>query len=233
MSEAPGPPGQPDLGWWWTAPFDPLTEFMSQLRECLCGELARAGRPVCDCAEYAGDEPAPADNCACSCTVIVTGPDGSEREIAGQGQAWVRLEEMPGQSYNRRSARTLGQPGAFDGCATLHPRNVIVELGVYRCISTPANDGTPPSEAQRTADARSYYADLNVLWRVFECCPVLMAEEMHPQADTAGPIGPDGGCFGTRMRFWLELPAEGPPNPDPGPEPEPAMGFAPHPPEIG
>lgn len=210
---------------WITTPYDPITPFMNAVEECLCTELVRAGRPVVSCGQYAGDQPAPADDCACTDTILVEDPNGGGTvEMEAWGQARVRLEYLPGQSYNRRSARQLGTPGGL-GCETGTPWIFVVSMEVHRCISTPADNGRPPTVQQQRADALEWYADVAVLRRVFDCCPVIVGAEL----DRAEPLGPEGGCLGAVLRFWIEFPLDQPPEPDPPPDLPPGMGFGPRP----
>lgn len=210
----PGEPGKPRL-LWLTDLFDPLTGFMDAFHECVCREFALAGRPVCDCAQYGGESPPPADDCACDCLVTVVHPDsGDEVEMRARGQAWVRLVQVPGESYNRRSSSSAGTSSGWGGCVSGQPFRVIVEAGVYRCVSTPADDGQPPGEQQRTSDARELHRDVAVLWRIWECCEVLRTYGSSPELDRIEPLGPSGGCVGATMRLWLSIDT---------PEPEPEV----------
>lgn len=218
MSDQPDAPGAPRMAWL-TAVHNPITPFMRQLTDCVCRGFATAGRPVCVCSRYAGDGPAPADDCTCQCTVLVEDPGGGGTvQLAGQGQAWVRWQEMAGQSYNRRSARTLGNRTGWGACETEQPWYLIVEYGVYRCVSTPSDSGRPPSEQQQTADAEAADQDLAILRHIFDCCPVLAERAPDRQLDRAEPVGPEGGCFGVRLSFWTELI-------EPSPESDPDLGF--------
>lgn len=213
MSEAaPGPPGTPGL-LWLSDVYDPLTPFMDDLWTCVCRTFALAGRAVCHCHQYGGDSPPPADDCACKCLITVVDPDtGNEVEMRASGQAWVRLVQVAGESYNRRSSGAAGGSRGWGACVTDTPFRVIVEVGVYRCVAVPQDNGQPPTVEERTADARQLHADVAVLWRIRQCCPVLVGAEL----DRIEPMGPAGGCAGASMRLWLELddPATMPPDPD-------------------
>lgn len=96
----------------------------------------------------------------------------------------------------------------------MQPFRVIVEVGVYRCVSVPDDQGRPPTAEERIADARSLHRDVAVLWRIFQCCEVLQRQAESPELDRIEPLGPAGGCVGVAMRLWLELAS---PEPDPDP----------------
>lgn len=215
MTEPPGPPGQPSMVWL-TNVYDPVTPFMDGLHDCVCREFALAGRAVCHCAQYAGDSPPPFDDCACDCSVTVVDPEtGQEVQTSGRGQAWTRLVEVPGESYNRRLASTSGSATGWGACVTEQPFRLIFEVGVARCISVPDNQGYPPSEQDQIRDARELHRDIAVLWRIFECCEVMRRHGASPELDRIEPLGPAGGCVGATMRIWLELPSPEPEQPEP------------------
>lgn len=151
---------------------------------CLCGMLAQAGRPVCAdaCCLVPGDGPPPADRCDCTC-------------VGGAGQAWVRwVESEPVQAPGGRAVRR--------GCTPLRTVKII-EAGVYRCVASPGDDGSPPSCEARRRDALGLVWDQRLLLDTFACCHVL--ERTPKELRRVVPTAVRGGCAGVVIQFAVEV----------------------------
>lgn len=158
-------------------PLDRLSELAVALSGCLCGELTKAGRPVCFCGLYHGQTQPPADFCDCTCET-------------GQGQAWVRLV--------RTVPYGLSQGGGMCG----YGWSAVFEIGVYRCVEVPS-DGKPDDATGMSRDALAGWADAAVLRRTVACCEALRDQDVTP--GSWFPLGPSGGCAGGYMTVEVSL----------------------------
>ncbi|MBP2703524.1 hypothetical protein JOL79_06890 [Microbispora sp. RL4-1S] len=160
----------------------PLAEA---LLACLCAELDdTVAGPVCVCCLAPGPEPA--DCCTCP---------------GGEGRAWVRVTRIFPTSA--RFPLPAVDPGR---CATDGSYAVELELGVYRCVATIDDDGTPPSCDQRTADAVKLLDDAAAMRRAVSCC-FPRTELGRGRAVVVGewrPIAPEGGCAGGALLVTVE-----------------------------
>lgn len=161
-----------------------LGPILDRFRACLCGELAAGGRPVCNecgCCFYPGDSMPPATACDCH--------DG------GQGQAWVRIVRWDEQQTgNRQDMRR---------CQQMRLR-VVLEAGVYRCVSVVGADGqSPPNCEQRDADFWGLLHDAFMLRRAVACCEALRGHGL--EVFQAAPTGVRGGCAGQRIEFAIDV----------------------------
>jgi hypothetical protein len=104
------------------------------------------------------------------------------------GMAWVRLIAV-------YPSTVVGTPNELPGnCSSLIGMDV--ELGIMRCISQPADDGTPPDPADLQADAALQVADLMALRKAAFCC----GNEKDLVLGAYTPVGPVGGLAGG---FWV------------------------------
>lgn len=161
--------------------YDPITPIALGLMGCLCNAFADAGRPVCRCTLYHGQDPPPMDLCDCECSPGVS------------GQAWVRVDGInPSDSGN-------GDPcgGRLLGAM------LSLEVGVYRCIAVPDDRGVPPSGDEQMTDALEAYQDAAVLRHAVACCEAL--EDRVVQVGRWQPMGPAGGCAGSRWDVSVML----------------------------
>lgn len=146
---------------------------LTLLAECLCRELAEAGRPeTCFCGVIGGAI-APLDFCG-------------ECDSGACGQAWVRLSSMSEVQF------TVDTGGVGPStCAT--PLEATVEVGVTRCAPTMDSEGNPPSMAEQLAAAEAQTADMMAALRAIRCC---YDGEGEMTVESWTPIGPDGICMG-------------------------------------
>lgn len=150
--------------------------------ECVCAELAAAGRPACACCLVWGDTVPPADFCDCDCN-------------GGHGQAWVRVARWDpplGADLNTRRR-----------CTPWRAR-VWIEAGVYRCVPAVAEDGvSAPTCQDRTDSAWGLIADAAALRRAAACCAAL--EGFYPELLQEEPTGVRGGCAGVALQFTIDV----------------------------
>lgn len=139
---------------------------LQALVACACAQLAMAPRgPVCHCCVVWGDQPPPADVCACECVVD---------DVPGSGQAWTRLVSA-----------TASRCGVEWG--------VEIEIGVLRCVTVPDDmTGMVPCVSAE-ADAVAMAADMQALIRAARCCPtvtprVVSAHPVGPSGGCAGSV---------------------------------------------
>lgn len=148
------------------------------LQQCVAYQLGFIGRPVCYFPIYWHSQNPPADSCDCTCD-----DDG------GQGQAWVRLVRLEGNS---------SMSSRFVNCANgVH--DLTVELGVYRCSPAPTDRNGVP-EAEETAHAAGMYRDAEALRRALRCCTQLQKRGVEPVLREESAIGPSGACVGVRLQ---------------------------------
>lgn len=106
------------------------------------------------------------------------------------GQLWGRVVRVSGRT----------KPGSgFNACAILF-WEVVLAVGVIRCVAVSAEDGTAPSDEAITADAWQFLSDLAAIQEALAC-----------RVDLAGvgdftPLGPQGGCAGGEWQFTVRVP---------------------------
>lgn len=160
----------------------------TRLLTCLCEKLAAAGRPVCACHHFGGEEPPVGDRC-------------SKNDAGQNGQAWVR----------RVGSQLVAEADeiTFEGapCGAGANWSSQIELGVYRCISAvpDENGGAPPPE-NYDADRELLAADRASLAEVLCCWPLAGTAPPDFEFDLGGiaitraeitPTGPSGSCAGS------------------------------------
>jgi hypothetical protein len=160
-----------------------LGPILNAFHACLCAYFVKAGRPVCQCALVPGNSAPPADRCDCAC------------DNGGAGQAWVRwVRDTPylatGATQNRRQ------------CVQFRTRKII-EAGVYRCVSGPGEDGTPPDVDARERDAWGLIYDRNILRSAVACCPVFRGKQLD--LVSLEPTAVKGNCAGVVLQFSLDV----------------------------
>jgi hypothetical protein len=89
------------------------------------------------------------------------------------------------------------------------------EVEVIRCAPVPANDGTAPSAELLDASAREIDIDGRAVYDALRCCiqdRIKNWQALDEQAgfegyvDSQAPVGPEGGCAGTRTVVVLGIP---------------------------
>jgi hypothetical protein len=162
-----------------------LGPMLNQLQVCVCFTLAQAGRGVCtDCSIVPGDGRPPADRCDCSCD-------------RGQGQAWVRwVRDQPVIPYTGSSSGQLRR-----NCQEFRTQKVI-EVGVYRCVSGPDDQGNPPSVEARERDALGLIWDRRLIKQAVACCQALKRKPVTVLA--LEPTTLKGNCAGVVMQFAVD-----------------------------
>jgi len=149
-----------------------VMDRLERLAECLCAQIIEDALPnVCFCGVVGGEQ-----------TVLdYAGQDCGDR----CGMAWVRLITM-------YPSVTLGEPSIeADNCGKL--LGFDVEVGIVRCVSTPDEDGNPPTAAEVLADAELQVADALTMRRAILCC-VTTSKDIRLGVYT--PVGPSGGLGG-------------------------------------
>ncbi|MFE7963415.1 hypothetical protein ACFU0X_10230 [Streptomyces cellulosae] len=161
-----------------------LGPLLNQLQTCVCFTLAEAGRGVCtQCSIVPGDSRPPADRCDCACG-------------QGQGQAWVRwVRDEPVMV-----ARNTG-PGSRRGCQQWRTFKVI-EVGVYRCVSGPDDQGNPPSPEARERDALGLIWDRRLLVKGISCCAAL--KNRRVELLSLEPTAVKGNCAGVVVQLSVD-----------------------------
>ncbi|MGW7504394.1 hypothetical protein ACWGIR_23075 [Streptomyces albidoflavus] len=162
-----------------------LGPLLNQLQTCVCFTLAEAGRGVCtQCSIVPGDSRPPADRCDCACG-------------QGQGQAWVRW--VRDQPVNERSDRGGYMRRRCQGWRTLK----VVEVGIYRCVSGPDEQGGPPSVEAREQDALGLILDRRLLAKAVSCCSALKGRSV--ELLSLEPTAVKGGCAGVVMQVSVDI----------------------------
>lgn len=151
-----------------------VQEKLEQIAACVCAQIEVDGLPAtCFCGILPGAEIALDHVGDCAEGVC--------------GMAWVRLIAV-------YPSTIVGQPNESpNNCSSLIGMDV--ELGIVRCASMPADDGTPPSAADLQADAALQVADLMALRKAVFCC----GNEKDLVLGAYTPVGPAGGAVGG---FW-------------------------------
>lgn len=168
-----------------------MEDLMAGLASCLCRVLVEAGRPACCCMWFEGDHRPPMDRCDCECP-----RDEAGAVPPGQGVAWVR-------EVSRNNIANPAQPrrGFGSDCAVPSSRwRLTLEMGVYRCIPTGDEEG--PTCGERTNAAADGAWDAALLEYALRCCEALDGRQVVMQ--TAGPVGPVGGCVGRVLTFTAD-----------------------------
>lgn len=126
-----------------------VQDTLEQLAACLCAQIITDGSPgVCFCGLVPGE--------AVALDYLGDCPDGL------CGMAWTRL-------ITAYPATILGTPSLEPGNCAIG-LGLDIELGIARCASMPATDGTPPSDAQLLADTQQQVADMETMRRAVLCC---------------------------------------------------------------
>jgi hypothetical protein len=76
---------------------------------------------------------------------------------------------------------------------------IVVNVEVVRCAPTYDANGNPPSSAALLASARETNVDARAIWTSVLCCLRLRKDEWSAIVNQQAPIGPQGGCVGSRL----------------------------------
>lgn len=142
--------------------------------------FTRAGFEVCECCLRHQADLLPMDGCGCPC------PDQSK-----DGHLWGRVQSISPQDA---SGTGLGLISA-DNCPS-GTLNVVMEIGVHRCIALTEDGSAPPCDVL-SQEAYDFLADEELLRMAVFCCNVEdLPGEYQLRADAWRPVGPAGGCAG-------------------------------------
>lgn len=126
--------------------------------------------------------------------VIQPGAEVAWDQCDCDGQAWARIITV---TTPEMRVKASGLPCGVSWW------NVLMAVGVLRCVSPMADDGEPPSAAAVSADGGRFTADLSNLLQAVGCAP-------RTQSIVEGvPLGPQGGCAGSEVRFMVRVPVCG------------------------
>lgn len=160
---------------------NPFRPVALAVRDCLCNAFDAFNRPVCQCNLFHGEQPPPMDLCDCECSPGVS------------GQAWVRVALLDPSGHVSAGRCGGGLMGA----------RLVVELGVYRCVAVPDDQGRPPDGGEQAADTLDAFDDASVLLHAALCCGEL--EDRGAVLGQWEPMGPAGGCAGSRLPVFVNL----------------------------
>jgi hypothetical protein len=122
------------------------------------------------------------------------------------GQLWGRVVLIqPGPIQPKGNGLPCGIPWF----------NVVLGLGIIRCVASVSDKGKVPSASAITDDGAQMLLDLATLQEVMLCT----GYTTNVLAWT--PLGPEGGCAGGEWTFTIRVMACGCPNPYPPAEAEP------------
>jgi hypothetical protein len=158
-----------------------LVEVMNDLVTCLCDGLKDAGLP---------------DTCFCG---VVPG-EVAAQEYTGScddacGMAWVRLTA----AYPSNSP---GIPFETTGNCVV-PLGADIEMGVTRCMTIGAEDGSPPTQDELGEATALQIMDMLAMRSAVLCCPSLTAKDYILGPYT--PFGPQGGLVGGTWQVSVGL----------------------------
>ncbi|QGJ92696.1 hypothetical protein QDA04_gp26 [Microbacterium phage Megan] len=105
------------------------------------------------------------------------------------GQGWARLVS---------ATPTYSTPKA-NGIPCVVRWDVQFAVGVLRCVAGPTNKGSLPTGAQITADGVRFAEDMLALMSAIEC------DQYVYRVLEAVPLGPQGGCAGSEVRFTVRV----------------------------
>lgn len=155
--------------------------LVKTILECLCTQLADAGRAVCCCAWRRRDRALMPMACECTCP-------------GGQGVAWVRIAQ-------RRFDRVVSRSPGFDGkaCAINFIEEWTLEVGVARCWPEGKDGLTCEQETEAAADGAW---DEDLILQALLCCKPLQRYNILPtQMQT---LGPQGGCVASYVNIIVQ-----------------------------
>ena len=111
-------------------------------------------------------------------------------EACGGGQLWGRVVTI---------APFVGtQPRSSSPCGVLY-WNVVLAIGLIRCVASLKSDGSPPAPSELSADGLQMVRDLQAIQQVILC---------HPQVASIQnwlPSGPQGAYAGGEWTFTVRV----------------------------
>lgn len=147
-----------------------LSSQLEDLATCLCAEVG--GDTMCYCGVIVGDD-----------IYDLSGVGGDCEDACGQ--AWVRVTD----SF---MASTLGVQDVDGGNCGLE-MNVVVEVGVLRCLRIPEK-GEANTAEEMVAAFEQQQSDMLAIRRALLCCDSIDSQDVI--LGTFAPIGPQGGLYG-------------------------------------
>jgi hypothetical protein len=153
-----------------TVPYDnPVFTVLTDILDCLCSTISTDGLPTpCVCTVYPGE----------GASFDYTGDCGDD----ACGSAWVRLDSA--------------EPSNGIGVVNTEPNNcgaglgVVVEVGIVRCLTPMADDGSPLPAEELLAASGLQVADMYAMRKALVCCGHDLV--LGPYL----PVGPQGGVVG-------------------------------------
>jgi hypothetical protein len=117
----------------------------------------------------------------------------------GEQVAWDQCD-CDGQGWSRlvRAEPVYGTSKA-NGQVCVIRWDVQFAVGVLRCVSGPTNKGALPSGAVITTEGHTFADDFAALMQAVEC------DQYVHRVLEAVPLGPEGGCAGSEVRFIVRL----------------------------
>lgn len=166
-----------------------IDRLEDDLLACLCESLVQAGRPVCACHKYHGEQSPPADRCS--------------RDGEANGMAWLHRGDISWSPGSGSSARTWSS--RFCGGASRW--TVEIDLGIRRCITAIQQGEHPPPPEDYDVDRAMADVDQQILLGLL-CCDVWDATDPGPGfaivSSQLRPVGPLGGCAGSTLTLVVE-----------------------------
>jgi hypothetical protein len=121
---------------------------------------------------------------------IQPGAEVAWDESCGGGQLWGRVVTI--------APATGTQPRSSAPCGVLY-WNVVMAVGLIRCVAGLKSDGSPPSPSELSADGLQMVRDLQAIQQVILC---------HPQVSAITnwlPSGPQGAYAGGEWTFVVRI----------------------------
>lgn len=106
-----------------------------------------------------------------------------------EGQVWSRLV----------TAQPVYGPSKANGKTCVVRWDLTLAVGVLKCAAGPTSRGKMPSAAQITEGGHTFADDLLAIMTAIEC------DETKYRMNDAVPLGPNGGCAGSEVRFIVRM----------------------------
>lgn len=122
-------------------------------------------------------------------TFVQPGEEVAWDQCDCNGQAWSRLVR----------AEPIYGTAKANGIPCVVRWDVQMAVGVLRCVSGPTDKGTLPKGETITAEGHQFAADIAALMQAIEC------DGYTYRLLEAVPLGPQGGCAGSEVRFLVRI----------------------------
>lgn len=130
---------------------------------------------------------------------VLTPTPGKMFVQPGEEVAWDQCD-CNGQAWSRLvNAVPVYGTSKANGIPCVVRWDVTLAVGVLRCVAGPTDKGTLPKGETITADGHQFAADIATLMQAIECDPGVY------RVLEAVPLGPQGGCAGSEVRFLVRL----------------------------